>query len=122
MTNTENIFALHAHVSTFARDCDGGHGNEYTMGFSDEEKKEREDANGVNDFSDIHFMQRVMMNVASPYAVEYGMTVKVDSEGIEVSEQTDEGYRSAEVRWCHDDCEQEAQGPVYDEYAEAMGY
>jgi hypothetical protein len=114
---------LHAHVSTFARDCDGGHGNEYTMGFNDDEVAERERAQGVNDFSDIHFMQRVMMNVASPYAVEYGMTVKVDSEGIEVHENTDEGYRSAEVRWCHDeDCDPNAQGPVYDEYAEMMGY
>jgi hypothetical protein len=114
---------LHAHVSTFSRDCDGGHGNEYTMGFNDDETGERERAQGVNDFSDIHFMQRVMMNVASPYAVEYGMTVKVDSEGIEVHETTDEGFRGAEVRWCRDeDCDPNAQGPVYDEYAEAMGY
>lgn len=114
---------LHAHVYKFARDCDGGHGNEYTMGFTDAEVAEHEKANGVNDFSDIHFMERVMMNVASPYAVEYSMTVKVDSEGIEVSEATDEGHRSAEVRWCRDeDCDPNAQGPVYDEYAEAMGY
>ena len=114
---------LHAHVSTFARDCDGGHGNEYPMGFNDSEIAEHETANGVNDFSDIHFMQRVMMNVASPYAVEYGMTVKVDSEGIEVHETTDEGYRSAEVRWCRDEtCDPNAQGPVYDEYAQAAGY
>lgn len=116
MTNT-----IHAHVSTFARDCDGGHGNEYVTGFNDEEKKERENANGVNDFSDIHFMQRVMNSVASPYAVEYSMTVTVIPEGIDVHEQTDEGFRSAEVRWCHDDCE-EGQGPVYDEYAQAAGY
>lgn len=116
---------LHAHVSTSSRDCDGGHGNEYTMGFNDDETAERVagEARGYNDFSDIHFMQRAMMNVASPYAVEYGMTVKVDSEGIEVHEQTDEGFRSAEVRWCRDaDCDPNAQGPVYDEYAQMMGY
>jgi hypothetical protein len=118
MTNT-----LHAHVDTYARDCDGGHGNEYTVGFNDSELKERNDADGVNDFSDIHFMERVMMSVASPYAVEYGMTVKVDDDGIEVHEQTDEGYRTATVRWCHDaDCDPNAQGPVHDEYAEMMGY
>lgn len=119
MTNDLN---LHAHVSTSSRDCDGGHGSDYVMGFNDAEIAEREAAQGINDFSDIHFMQRVMMNVASPYAVEYGMTVKVDSEGIEVHEHTDEGFRAAEVRWCRDeDCDPNASSQ-YDEYAEAMGY
>lgn len=117
---------LHAHVSTFARDCDGGHGHDYITRMNEEEIREHEDSvdiNGcwvANDFSDIHFMQRVMVNVASPYAVEYGMTVEVDSEGIRVREQTDEGHRSAEVTWCHDDCADESR--VFDEYAEAMGY
>jgi len=114
---------LHAHIETFSRDCDGGYSNEYTMCFSPEEIAERQEANGINDFSDIHLMQRVMMNVASPYAVEHGMTIKVDSEGIEVHETTDEGHRGAEVRWCRDEsCNREGWGPVYDEYAEAMGY
>lgn len=116
---------LHAHVSTFARDCDGGHGNEYTVGFNDEETAEHVagERRGYNDFSDIHFMGRVMLSVASPYAVEYGMTVKVDSEGIDVHETTDEGFRGAEVRWCRNpDCDRDAQGPVYDEYAEMDGY
>lgn len=116
MTNT-----LHAHVSTYSRDCDGGHGHDYVMMFSESELAERENADGINDFSDIHFMQRVMMSVASPYAVEYGMTVKVDSTGIEVNEATDEGFRSAEVRWCREACE-ETYDHHFDEYAEAMGY
>lgn len=114
---------LHAHVSTYARDCDGGHGNEYTVGFNDSETAEHVNADGVNDFSDIHFMERVMLSVASPYAVEYGMTVKVDDSGIEVHEATDEGFRGAEVRWCRDEeCDPNWQGPVYDEYAEMDGY
>lgn len=118
MTNT-----LHAHVDTFSRDCDGGHGNEYTMGFNDDEVAERENANGINDFSDIHFMERVMMSVASPYAVSIGMRITVTDDGISVTEETEEGSRSAEVRWCHDeDCDPNCQGPVYDEYAEMMGY
>ena len=113
---------LHAHVSTTSRDCDGGHGHDYVMGFSDAEAAERVAADGVNDFSDIHFMQRVMMNVASPYAVEHGMTVKVDSEGIEVTETTDEGFRAAEVRWCRDESCDPNVASQYDEYAEAMNY
>jgi hypothetical protein len=113
---------LHAHVDTYSRDCDGGHGNDYIMAFSDAEIAEREAAQGINDFSDIHFMQRVMMNVASPYAVEYGMTVKVDSEGIEVTEATDEGSRSANVRWCRDEHCDPNFHQVSDQYAEMMGY
>lgn len=119
MTNDLN---LHAHVSTSSRDCDGAHGQDYVMGFNDAEIAEREAAQGINDFSDIHFMQRVMMNVASPYAVAHGMTVKVDSEGIGVTETTDEGFRVAEVHWCRDeDCDPNASSQ-YDEYAEAAGY
>lgn len=117
MTNT-----LHAHVSTASADCDGPMYRDYVMGFSDDETKEHEDADGVNDFSDIHFMERVMMSVASPYAVEHGMTVKVDDAGIEVHETTDEGYRRAEVVWCRDeDCDPNASSQR-DVYAEMMGY
>lgn len=120
MENNEN---LHAHVETYARDCDGGHGNEYTMGMNDDERGERESAGGINDFSDIHFMNRVMTGLAGPYAVEYKMTVNVGPEGFCVREETDEGYREANVTWCRDEgCDPNAQGPVYDEYAEAMGY
>lgn len=116
----ENNNRLHAHVSTSAADCDGRVHNEYVATFSPDEIAERDAADGVNDFSDIHFMQRVMMNVASPYAV-HQMTVKVDEDGIDVNEQTEEGYRSANVRWCHDDCDTDERGHR-DEYAEMMGY
>jgi hypothetical protein len=116
----EIVFSLHAHVFTSSRDCDGGHGNEYTMTYSPEEIEESKQE--FNDFSDIHFMQRVMMNVASPYAVEYGMTVTVDSEGIDVHENTDEGSRAANVRWCHDEMCDPMVSSQYDQFAEAMGY
>lgn len=115
MTNT-----LHAHVSTAAADCDGPMYRDYVEVFNDAETAEHEAAQGVNDFSDIHFMQRVMMNVASPYAV-HQMTVKVDDSGIEVSEATEEGYRNASVVWCRDDCDTEARGQR-DVFAEQMGY
>lgn len=100
MTNT-----LHAHVSTRSVDCDGPIHRDYVVGFNEAEVAEHEAAQGINDFSDIHFMERVMMNVASPYAV-YQMRVTVDDDGIEVHEDTEEGFRSASVAWCHeDDCE-----------------
>lgn len=110
---------LHAHVSTSSSDCDGPMYRDYVMVFNDDETAESGKA--VNDFSDIHFMQRVMMSVASPYAVQYGMTVKVDESGIEVHESTDEGYRAAEVRWCTDECDESA-ASQRDVFAEQMGY
>jgi len=115
---TEN---LHAHVSTASADCDGPMYNEYVDSFNDAEIAEREAAQGINDFSDIHFMQRVMMNHCSPYAA-HQMRITVDDSGVEWHEQTEEGYRSGEIRWCHDEnCD-----PNYtshrDVYAEMMGY
>lgn len=115
-----NEITLHAHVSTSQADCDGPTYNEYVATFSEEEIAEHTTAQGVNDFSDIHFMQRVMMNVASPYAC-HEMTVKVDETGIEVHERTEEGYRRAEVQWCHDDCDTDERSHR-DVYAEMMGY
>ena len=111
---------IHAHVSTASADCDGPQYSSRVEVFNDEERAEQERAQGVNDFSDIHFMERVFMSVASPYAV-HQMTVKVDEEGIDVHEQTEEGYRSAEVRWCRDDCDLE-ETSYRDVYAEMMNY
>ena len=110
---------LHAHVESSSADCDGTYSRDWTVFFNEDEKKESADADGVNDFSDIHFMERVMMSVASPYAARQ-MTVKVDDDGIEVSEATEEGYRNAEVRWCHEDCEDSHS--FRDHRAESMGY
>lgn len=98
---TGHMNPLHAHVSTRSLDCDGPIFRDYTVGFNDDERAEEANANGINDFSDIHFMERVMLSVASPWAAE-NMTVSVDREGIEVHEETDEGYRSASVAWCEE--------------------
>lgn len=111
---------LHAHVSTTAVDCDGPLHRDYTVGFNDDEVAAREAAQGINDFSDIDFMQRVMMSVASPYAV-HQMTVKVDDSGIDVHEHTEEGYRAAWVVWCHDECDLDYHSQR-DVFAEQMGY
>lgn len=109
---------LHAHVSTASADCDGPTYRDYVEVFNDAERAESQQE--VNDFSDIHFMQRVMMNVCSPYAV-HQMRITVDETGIEYSEQTEEGYRSGEVRWCRDDCDT-GEAHYRDVYAEQMGY
>ena len=114
MTNT-----LHAHVSTASRDCDGLYTREYVMVFNEDERAESGKA--YNDFSDIHFMNRVMCQVASPYACELGMRVTVDDDGIEVHENTDEGYRKASVRWCRDECDTDDHS-FRDHTAEAAGY
>lgn len=111
---------LHAHVSIASADCDGPIYRDYVEVFNDAEVAEREAAQGINDFSDLHFMNRVLTNVCGPYAV-HQMTVKMDGDGFEFSEQTEEGYRSGEVRWCHDECDTDARG-YRDVYAEQMGY
>lgn len=122
---------LHAHISTVAVDCDGPFHRSYVETFNDDEIEEHARAlnhgmdlgydGPVNDFSEIHFMNRVLSNVASPYACHHGMRVTIDDEGIEVHENTDEGYREATVRWCRDECDTDAHSQR-DVYAEMMNY
>lgn len=112
---------LHAHVSTASADCDGPMYRDYVTELNDDEIAEHEKAQGVNDFHDLHFKERVMGNHVSFHS-EFGVTVKVDAEGFTMHEQTDEGYRSAEVRWCEDEsCDPRAYSQR-DVFAEMMGY
>lgn len=103
---------LHAHVTTNSRDCDGGHGMEYVSTMNDTEKGSQ--------FADLDFKARILSNHVSFHS-EFGVTVKVDEHGFNMSEQTDEGYRAAQIQWCEDDCD-ENDNSVYDEYAELAGY
>lgn len=115
---------LHAHVDTFARDCDGGHGDDYIMALSADEVAHSVKANGINDFHEIIFRDRVVASVVNSYSIEEGFTgtLQVTAHGLDWSEPTDEGYRRTEVRWCEDEeCDPNARA-VFDEYAEAMGY
>ena len=111
---------LHAHIDRQAADCDGPVYDYRVEVFNDAEVAEREAAQGINDFSDIHFMNRVLCNVASPYAA-HQMTVKIDDEGIDVHEMTEEGFRSVQVRWCRDECDT-GETRHRDIYAEMMNY
>lgn len=107
------LMNLHAHVSTSARDCDGETGHEYVSTMNSEEK--------ASDFPDLDFKARVLSCHVS-FDSEFGVTVQVDEGGFVMREQTDEGYRSAEVRWCEDDDCDENQSSQYDQFAEAAGY
>lgn len=112
---------LHAHVSTASADCDGPMYRDYVTALNDDERAMHEQANGVNDFHDLTFKERVLGNHVSFHS-EFGVTVKVGEDGFTMSEQTDEGYRSAEVRWCEDeDCDPNA-ASQRDVFAEMMGY
>lgn len=113
--------SLHAHVSTAAADCDGPIYRDWVEPMNDDEIAEHVEADGVNDFSDIHFMNRVFTSRCGPYAV-HQMRVTVDEGGFEWNESTEEGYRSGEVRWCQDeDCDPNASSQR-DVFAEQMGY
>lgn len=121
---------LHAHVSTASADCDGPQYDTYVDTFNDDERiaQVRAYFKGVmrgydeplDDFSEIDFMNRVFANKCGPYAV-HQMRITMDADGFEWHEQTEEGYRSGEVRWCRDDCNTEKR-THRDVFAEAAGY
>lgn len=109
MTNT-----LHAHVSTAAADCDGPMYREFVQEMNDEERTNDE-------YGDLVFKERILGNHVSFHS-EFGVAVKVSAEGFTMHEQTDEGYRSADVTWCEDEeCDPNSYSQR-DVYAEQMGY
>lgn len=112
---------LHAHVDRESTDCDGRYTDCYIVMFNDAERAESERAGGVNDFSDIHFMNRVFATEAGPYAVDHA-TIEITRRGFEYHEDTEEGYREASVSWCTDPyCDPEFR-THRDHRAEAAGY
>lgn len=115
-----NVLDLHAHIDTASTDCDGPLYRDYVEFLTDEEKAASVAANGINDFTDIRFRERILNSQVNVYCCEAG-TLLVDGDGFRWTEQTDEGYRSSTVRWCEDPtCT-----PSYaqrDVYAEMMGY
>lgn len=121
---------LHAHIDRATSDCDGPFYSSYVEFLNDDEKAlhDRALAEGlskgydgaVNDFHDLHFKERILGGQVS-FHPEEDAEVHITKAGFTVSEQTDEGYRRVEVRWCED----ETCTPTYtqrDVYAEMMGY
>lgn len=112
---------LHAHVSTASADCDGPLYRDYVTALNNDERKMHEDANGVNDFHDFAFKERVLGNHVS-FSPLVKVEVEVTENGFTMHEVTEEGYRSAEVTWCEDeDCDPHA-ASQRDVFAEAAGY
>lgn len=110
MTNTNS---LHAHVNIASADCDGPLYRDHVSQMTDAEK--------ASDFPDLDFKQRVMGSHVS-FSPMGEVRVTVTEDGFTMHEQTDEGFRSAEVRWCEDeDCDPDKRGQR-DVYAEMMGY
>ena len=110
---------LHAHVSTASRDCDGPLYRDWVESLNDDERAMHEKANGVNDFHDLYFKERILGNHVSFHAE---CEVHVFPAGFRVSEPTDEGYRSAEVIWCEVESCDPHESSQRDIYAEMMGY
>ncbi len=116
-----NIETAHAHIDTASRDCDGPMYREYTVFVDDEAKAKSAACNGVNDFWEIEFRNSILTSQVSVYAVEHGLRMTATEAGFEWHEDTDEGYRQGEVRWCDDEACDERYSQR-DVYAEMMGY
>ena len=101
---------LHAHMTSASRDCDGDYTAGHVYEMTTQEKADQ--------FSDLVFKDRVLANVVSLHG--YG-TLTVTPEGIEWREDTEEGYRAVDVRWCEDECPEERSWQR-DHRAEAAGY
>ncbi len=114
------ITEIHAHVATASADCDGPFYRDFIIVPNDDEIAASVKADGVNDFSEIDFRQRVLASQVSVYCTEDG-TLQVSAGGFSWHETTDEGYRSSHVTWCDDDCDT-GQQSQRDVYAEMMGY
>jgi hypothetical protein len=112
---------IHAHVETQSRDCDSTYDRTYVERPNDDERARAEGFEVTAPaFSEMDFMNRVFASLAGPYAVTLPMTVTVDGDGFEVNEQTEEGYRWAQVRWCYGECADER--TFRDHAAEQAGY
>lgn len=111
---------LHAHVSSTSADCDGRYDRDYITWLNDDEMAEHQKAQGVNDFHDLHFKERVLGGIVSFSPDHDAAEVRIHRNGFRYNEPTDEGYRYVEVTWCEDDCEDP--DTYRDHTAEAMGY
>lgn len=116
--------AIHAHVSRHSSDCDGTYTSGWTMTMTAEEVVESQQ--DVNDFSDIHFTERVVCEVVNAYSLIGTGDLRVTrfSDGdvrLSWSEATEEGFVNVEATICRDECP-DSQPWQRDHAAEAAGY
>lgn len=117
---------IHAHIKTESRDCDGTYTGGWTMPFTAEERAERDAADGINDFHEIHFTDRVVAYMVNAYSLDHDgtLTVKRLHDGdvrLSWSEPTEEGHRSVDAVICRDACD-DSEPWQRDHTAEAAGY
>lgn len=107
--------ALHAHMETYEKDCDGPVSDSWVA-----TKRADED--------DIDFHDRILRNVASVYAILSTGALEVtrfeedDSIRLSWSEVTEEGFRNREATICKDEGCDTDETSHRDYYAEEMGY
>lgn len=111
----------HAHINTHSVDCDGPRSSHYVETMIDSEIAESGQV--YNDFSEIHFRERVLGNIVDTTTYRDGQTGRAEftEHGFSFWRDTDEGGNRAEVIWCEDDCDLGMRGQR-DYFAEAMGY
>lgn len=82
---------MHAHISEDSRDCDGRMTSERVEGLNEDEKK--------TTFGDIDFQVRI----AGFFAISSNNArMSMDGNVTTWLADTDEGYESAEIRWCEE--------------------
>ena len=86
--------ALHAHIVSESRDCDGTYHSSRTVEMTTDER--------TSDFGDLEFKRRIIGDVISVIAQDGRLIVE---EGrISWHENTEEGYRTSDADWCEGDC------------------
>lgn len=114
-----NTPTLHAHVASETADCDGRMGGNTIIVLNEGEIAEFYEKDGVNDFHEFMFKERVLGSVVS---FDADSVLKFTKDGFEYHEPTDEGYCAADVYWCEEEGCDPWMRTSYDKYAEAAGY
>lgn len=115
---------LHAHIESYAIDCDGPISRDYILTMNDDELAGQDQPHY---FGDLDFHERVLANVVHTYSSFRGGRLNVETDddygnvSLEYTEPTEEGFRSTTARFCTDDCNTTMHG-YRDHRAESMGY
>lgn len=104
-------FHTHAHIESESRDCDG----KYTSGRVDVPTL----AERCDVFGELVFKDRILTSVVT---IHGSGTLSVTPDGLEWHEDTDEGYRREDVRWCEEQDCPDMKPWQRDHTAESMGY
>lgn len=104
---------IHAHIEVESRDCDGKYEHMWVVVSEDGQ-------------DDLAFIQYITGLYANPYAIDSEQRVHSALLGdgdirMVVTEPTEEGYRSTDITFCHDECDTTERGHR-DHMAEAAGY